>query len=79
MVDTSSMVLEYYLLEEKDRKSRGRQEMKELSFDFSSGEVYKVRAAQARERQMWEFKLGASTSMFMVETGSDRKLRMKTY
>merc|ERR1719350_1581674 len=37
-----------------------------FSINFSSGEVFKVRAAEARERQMWVDKLRASTSMLMV-------------
>ena len=91
VLDTSSMVLEYYLLEEKDGKCRGRQEMEgalvipsdedshTFCINFTSGEVYKVRAAEARERQMWVDKLRASTSMFMVGPGSNRKKITKRY
>ena len=91
VLDTSSMVLEYYLLEEKDGKCRGRQEMEgaivvpseedshTFCINFSSGEVYKVRAAEARERQMWVDKLRASNSMLMVGKGSNRKKRNKRY
>merc|ERR1719318_1776977 len=49
-----------------------------FSINFSSGEVYKVRAAEARERQMWVDKLRASTSMSMVgRTASIRRNRTK--
>ena len=88
VLDTSSMVLE-----KRDGKNRGRQEMEgalvipseedshTFSINFSSGRVYKVRAAEARERQMWVDKLRACTtsSMFIVETGSNRKIRSKRY
>merc|ERR1719318_2188230 len=48
-----------------------------FSINFSSGEVYKVRAAEARERQMWVDKLRASTSMLTVgRTGSNKKNRL---
>ena len=50
-----------------------------FSINFSSEEVYKVRAAEARERLMWVDMLRASTSMFLVETGSNRKIRSKWY
>merc|ERR1719154_111850 len=34
-----------------------------FSIHFSSGEVYKVRAAMARERQMWVDQLRASSTV----------------
>ena len=70
VLDTSSMVLEYYLLEEKDGKCRGRQEMEgalvmpseedshTFCINFSSGEVYKVRAAEARGQNYSAAELG---------------------
>ena len=81
------------VLEERDGKSRARQEMEgalvipseenshTFSINFSSWRVYKLRAAEARERQMWVDKLRACTtsSMFIVETGSNRKIRSKWY
>merc|ERR1719318_2191108 len=48
-----------------------------FSINFSSGEVYKVKAVEARERQVWVDKLRASTSMLMVGTGSNKKNRIK--
>ena len=93
VLDISSMVLEYYLLKEKNGKGAVRQDIEgalilpseedshTFSINFSSGRVYKVRAAEARERQMWVDKLRAYTtsSMFIVETGSNRKIRSKRY
>ena len=87
VLDTSNMVLE-----ERDGKSRARQEMEgalvipseenshTFSINFSSWRVYKVRAAEARERQLWVDKLRACTSsMFIVETGSHREIRSNWY
>ena len=92
VLDISSMVLEYYLLKEKDGKGAVRQEIEgaliipseedshTFSINFSSGELYKVRAAEARERQLWVDKLRTCTSsMFIVEAGSKRKIRSKWY
>ena len=62
VLDTSSMMLEYYLVNAKDGKCRGRQVMEgaliipseedghTFSINFSTGEVYKVRAVEAKER-----------------------------
>ena len=74
VLDMNNMVLEYYLLEEKDGKCRGRQGMEvaliipseednnTFSINFSTGEVYKVRAAEAKERQVWVDKLRACSN-----------------
>ena len=71
VLDMNNMVIEYYLLEEKDGKCRGRQGMEgaliipseednnTFSINFSTGEVYKIRAAEAKERQVWVDKLRA--------------------
>jgi len=74
VLDMNNMLLEYYLPEEKDGKCRGRQGMEgalilpseednsTFSINFSSGEVYKVRAAEAKERQFWVDKLRACSN-----------------
>ena len=74
ILDMNSMVLEYYLLEEKDGKCRGRQGMEgalilpseddnnTFSINFSTGEVYKMRAGEAKERQVWVDKLRACSN-----------------
>jgi len=63
--------LEYYLLEEKNGRCRGSQQLagsvvlpseedsQTFTVNFASGEVYKVRASHAKERQVWVDRLRA--------------------
>merc|ERR1719392_84396 len=44
-----------------------------FSINFSTGEVYKVRAAEAKERQVWVDQLRACTNIQRVRTSSIRK------
>eukprot|EP00092_Neocalanus_flemingeri_P018696 GFUD01020248.1.p1 GENE.GFUD01020248.1~~GFUD01020248.1.p1 ORF type:complete len:236 (-),score=64.04 GFUD01020248.1:70-777(-) len=70
VLDPSSRVLRYYLLEDK---CRGMEEMEgalvipseedsqTFSIQFSTGEVYRLRATEAKERQVWVDQLRASS------------------
>eukprot|EP00092_Neocalanus_flemingeri_P032488 GFUD01035334.1.p1 GENE.GFUD01035334.1~~GFUD01035334.1.p1 ORF type:complete len:235 (-),score=64.02 GFUD01035334.1:86-790(-) len=74
VLDHSSRVLEYYLPDDKEGKCRGREEMEgamvipseedrhTFSIQFSTGEVYRVRAAEAKERQVWVDQLRTSST-----------------
>ena len=85
VLDTSTMVLEYYLVDDMDGKCRGRQVMEgaliipseedghTFSINFSTGEVYKVRAVEAKERQVWVDKLRATSNKKLLRTASVRK------
>ena len=65
MLDPESGRLEYYLLEERNGRCRGShylagalvlpsdEDSQTFSVNFASGEVYKVRATNPRERQIW--------------------------
>eukprot|EP00092_Neocalanus_flemingeri_P035777 GFUD01038957.1.p1 GENE.GFUD01038957.1~~GFUD01038957.1.p1 ORF type:complete len:238 (-),score=55.55 GFUD01038957.1:145-858(-) len=70
VLDPSSRVLKYYLPEDK---CRGMEEMEgalvipseedsqTFSIQFSTGEVYRLRATEAKERQVWVDQLRASS------------------
>ena len=65
VLDPEAAILEYFLMDERGGKSRGKQHLagavvvpsdedgNTFSINFGSGEVYKVRASQTRERQVW--------------------------
>jgi len=65
VLDPESGRLEYYLLEERNGRCRGShylagalvlpsdEDSQTFSVNFASGEVYKVRAVNPRERQIW--------------------------
>ena len=71
VLDPETGLLDYFLPEERGGRSRGRQHLAgavvvpsqedghTFSINFSSGEVYKVRASQVRERQVWVDRLRA--------------------
>jgi len=75
VLDPESGRLEYYLLDEKNGKCRGSQHLaggvvlpseedsQTFTVNFASGEVYKVRASHAKERQMWVDRLRACAYM----------------
>jgi len=65
VLEPTTGMLEYYLLEDRSGKCRGSQHMAQavvlpsqddentFTINFVSGEHYKVRASSARERQVW--------------------------
>ena len=71
VLDPESGNLEYFLMDERGGRSRGKQHLagavvvpseedgNTFSINFGSGEVYKVRASQTRERQVWVDRLRA--------------------
>ena len=71
VLDPESGSLEYFLMDERGGRSRGKQHLagavvvpseedgNTFSINFGSGEVYKVRASQTRERQVWVDRLRA--------------------
>jgi len=75
VLDPESGRLEYYLLDEKNGKCRGSQHLagsvvlpseedgQTFTVNFASGEVFKVRASHAKERQMWVDRLRACAYM----------------
>ena len=89
VLDASRGVLEYYLLEEKEGKCRGWQEMEgalvnpseedcqTFCINFRNGEVFKMRAAETRERQAWVDQLRASASRTGRVPGSGRSWRAR--
>jgi len=75
VLDPESGRLEYYLLEERNGRCRGSQylagsvvipsdeDSQTFSVNFASGEIYKVRATHARERQIWVDRVRACAHM----------------
>lgn len=65
VLDPESGRLEYYLIEERSGRNRGNQHLagavvipseedsQTFTINFASGEIYKVRAIHAKERQVW--------------------------
>jgi len=75
VLDPESGRLEYYLLDEKNGKCRSKQHLagsvvlpseedsQTFTVNFASGEVFKVRASHAKERQVWVDRLRACAYM----------------
>lgn len=71
VLEPESGRLEYYLLEERNGRCRGSQQLagavvvpseedgQTFSVNFASGEVFKVRASHTKERQVWVDRLRA--------------------
>jgi len=75
VLDPESGRLEYYLLEDRNGKCRGSQHLagavvipseedgQTFTVNLASGEMFKVRASHAKERQMWVDRLRACAHM----------------
>lgn len=75
VLEPESGRLEYYLLEERNGKCRGSQHLagavvlpseedsQTFTVNFASGEIFKLRASHARERQIWVDRLRACAHM----------------
>ena len=75
VLDPESGRLEYYLLEDRNGKCRGSQHLagavvipseedgQTFTVNLASGEMFKVRASHAKERQMWVDRLRACVHM----------------
>jgi len=75
VLDPESGRLEYYLLEDRNGKCRSSQHLagavvipseedgQTFTVNFASGEMFKVRASHAKERQMWVDRLRACAHM----------------
>lgn len=82
--------LEYFLLEEKSGRCRGSQHLaggvvlpseedsQTFTINFATGEVWKVRASHAKERQMWVDRLRASSYLHSSVLSSTNSLRQDT-
>ena len=84
VLDPESGNLEYFLMDERGGRSRGKQHLAgavvvpseedghTFSINFGSGEVYKVRASQTRERQVWVDRLRACSHRHGLALGLPR-------
>lgn len=84
VLDPESGNLEYFLMDERGGRSRGKQHLAgavvvpseedghTFSINFGSGEVYKVRASQTRERQVWVDRLRACSHRHGLALGVPR-------
>jgi hypothetical protein len=75
ILDPESGRLEYYLIEERSGRCRGNQHLagavvipseedsQTFTINFASGEIYKVRASHAKERQVWVDRIRACALM----------------
>jgi len=84
VLDPESGNLEYFLMDERGGRSRGKQHLagavvvpseedgNTFSINFGSGEVYKVRASQTRERQVWVDRLRACSHRHGLALGVPR-------
>ena len=84
VLDPESGNLEYFLMDERGGRSRGKQHLAgavvvpseedghTFSINFGSGEVYKVRASQTRERQGWGDRLRACSHRHGLALGVPR-------
>ena len=92
VLDPESGRLEYYLLEDRNGKCRGSQHLagavvipseedgQTFTVNLASGEMFKVRASHAKERQMWVDRLRACAHMHnQALTGNHPPVNMREH